>query len=399
MSAGESPITRVAHARYARWDTIWGVVLYLMLLRLTGAMLTATERGWPARLGALLLIAACAGLAWPVMWRHPEWRTRVDRSAPLLLALVLIAALAGLVHGFLYIPFVLFACAYAFRYLPARWGILVSGAAIVLTTIVQVVPSLQSPAPESILLAIAHSAWLFFPILIVGWIAQLVRVSGERQRVIEELHATQGRLAAAEREAGVQEERGRLAREIHDTLAQGLVSIVMHLEAAEQALPPGAGAARQHLDQARRMARDNLAEARRFVWALQPEALERATLPTALAHVAERWSDEHGIPVAVSVTGEKYPLPPECEVTFLRAAQEALANVARHARAQQVNLTLSYMPDEVVLDVMTTAAASTSRAWRRSPGGLALAWRACASGPNGWEDACPSRARPAKARR
>jgi signal transduction histidine kinase len=145
-------------------------------------------------------------------------------------------------------------------------------------------------------------------------------------------------------------ERKRLAHEIHDTLIQGFASIVMNLEAAEGSLGQDSASVRRHVDEARRTARENLAEARRIVWALQPGALEQASLPEALWRLAEKWSEGSGANASVSLTGTIRPLPPETEVTLLRAAQEALTNVRKHARASRAMLTLSYMDDRVVLD-------------------------------------------------
>ncbi len=152
------------------------------------------------------------------------------------------------------------------------------------------------------------------------------------------------------REAGVLDERQRMAREIHDTLAQGLAGIITQLQAAEQASGDPAER-RRHFDAATRLARESLTEARRSVDALRPSSLERGRLGEALAGVAERWSALNAIPVQVHATGTARPLLPEAELALLRIAQEALANVAKHAAASRVGLTLSYMDDEVVLDV------------------------------------------------
>jgi signal transduction histidine kinase len=157
------------------------------------------------------------------------------------------------------------------------------------------------------------------------------------------------RLIKQARESGERVERQRLAHEIHDTLIQGFASIVMNLEAAERL--PGNSSARRHLDEARHTARESLAEARRIVWALRPEALEDASLPEALSRLAERWAEGSSVATDVTVTGRPRPLAPEAEVTLLRAAQEALTNVRKHAGANRVMLTLSYMEDRVTLDV------------------------------------------------
>jgi signal transduction histidine kinase len=149
----------------------------------------------------------------------------------------------------------------------------------------------------------------------------------------------------------VSRERQRLAGEIHDTLAQSFTSIVMKLEAAEETLPPDLAPTQRYLDQARRIARESLAEARRLMWALRPESLERSSLPEALARLAERWSEECGAEASTTVTGTPHALTPEIEVTLLRVAQEALNNCRKHAQARHVVITLSYMNNLVALDV------------------------------------------------
>ena len=139
-------------------------------------------------------------------------------------------------------------------------------------------------------------------------------------------------------------------REIHDTLAQGLTGVITQLEAANQA-KSDAGELQRHLDNAARLARESLAEARRSVQAVRPAPLDSSRLPEALADVAERWSNLNGVPVALTTTGDVRWLHPEVEVTLLRVTQEGLANVAQHAEATRVGVTLSYMNDLVTLDV------------------------------------------------
>jgi len=186
----------------------------------------------------------------------------------------------------------------------------------------------------------------------------------ERKRALAELNEANERLEATiaendglhrqlltqAREAGILDERRRMAREIHDTLAQGLTGIVTQLQAAEQAAADPERWQR-HVTAATRLARDSLTEARRSVHALRPQPLEEGRLSEALAGVAERWAGLHGIPVQVTTTGTGRPVQPEVEFALLRAAQEALANVAKHARATRVGLTVSYMDSEVALDV------------------------------------------------
>ena len=105
------------------------------------------------------------------------------------------------------------------------------------------------------------------------------------------------------------------------------------------------------MDAAARLARHSLAEARRSVNAIRPQILDDAKLPDALAEEAARWSAISEVKAEVATTGGARPLHPQIEVTLLRTAQEALANVGKHAAASRVALTLSYMEDVVTLDV------------------------------------------------
>src|ERR1700733_1031501 len=185
-------------------------------------------------------------------------------------------------------------------------------------------------------------------------LAELGEVNRRLEGTIAENEGLQRPLLAQARETGVVDERRRMAREIHDTLAQELTGIVTQLQAAEQAAsrtPGDPTGWRRHVDAATRLARESLTEARRSVDALRPAPLEGCRLSEALGGVAERWSALNGIPAQVTTTGTARPIDPEAEFALLRAAQEALANVARHARATRVGLTVSYMENEVALDV------------------------------------------------
>jgi signal transduction histidine kinase len=183
--------------------------------------------------------------------------------------------------------------------------------------------------------------------LVVGGLGMLaIRSRDELLRSSAENAELQARLLAQAREAGRLDERARVAREIHDTLAQGLTAIITQLEAAQQA-----GDRFPQVAQAAVLARESLTEARRSVLAQRPTQLEEARLPDAIAEMARRWSETSSVPLTFTATGEPRRLPAELEVTLFRAAQEALANVARHARATRVGLTVSYMDDVVLLDV------------------------------------------------
>ena len=185
----------------------------------------------------------------------------------------------------------------------------------------------------------------------------------------------QEQLLTQAREAGMSEERRRLAREIHDTLAQGLMGIITQLQAGQST---DAEAAARHIELAIGLARESLTEARRSVQALAPEPLAGARLPDAIQDVSRRWCELHGLEVSFTTTGTPRMMRPEIEVALLRTAQEALANVAKHAHATRVGLTLSYMEDLVTLDVrddgvgFVTVNGSGPRRPRDDQGGFGL---------------------------
>lgn len=211
--------------------------------------------------------------------------------------------------------------------------------------------NLNQPITLSLDFFLISAVVLGWSILLALWMRSVMRESAERKRLIEQLEEAQSNLAAAERQAGVLQERQRLAQEIHDTLAQGFTSIVMQLEAADQLLPEEMTSIRGHIQRARDTARSSLGEARRLVLALRPAQLENASLVEALKRAAERWGGETGVKVDFTVTGTPEGLHPEVEVTLLRAMQEALMNIHKHAQADQVNVTLSYMENQVALDI------------------------------------------------
>ena len=196
-------------------------------------------------------------------------------------------------------------------------------------------------------------------------------VSRERAATIDRLEDAlaenarlQEELLAQSRSAGVRDERERLAREIHDTIAQSLAGVVAQLQAAEGSAD--AQDVRRRVARATEMARTALVEARRSVQDLTPAELADAGLADALSTLVASWRDDHGVEASFVVVGDATPLHSEVEATLLRIAQEALANVAKHASASRVGVTLTFDEADVILDVRDDGSGFDPAAPRRS---------------------------------
>nr|WP_063775109.1 sensor histidine kinase [Streptacidiphilus anmyonensis] len=283
-----------------------------------------------------------AAYAFGGFFARPE-ATRRDALLWLAAVTVLWVALAAESPGAGYVAFPLY-----FLYLhllPPRWSL----PSVALLTGVVIAAQANTSGGLTAAKVIGPCAGAAVAVLTAYGYAGLYRESRRRQALIDDLVRTRDELAESQREAGRLAERARLAREIHDTLAQGLSSIVLLARSTESALPAGADAAAERVREIGATAGENLAEARRFVAALTPPSLQDATLPEALRRVTAGCGP---VPqVSFHLDGEPYPLAVETEVALLRLTQEALANVQRHARAERAAVTLAYLDDQVTLDV------------------------------------------------
>jgi signal transduction histidine kinase len=191
-----------------------------------------------------------------------------------------------------------------------------------------------------------------FSIALGLWITRIAMYGEERARLLADLQAAQGQLAAMHRDAGVTDERGRLAREIHDTIAQSLTGLVMVAQRTERRLAAvegdAAASARSDVELMEQMAREALTEARGLVASLA-RVDPSAGLGEALRRLAAGFDRETG--VRVSVETDASGLDRELEVVLLRCAQEALANVRKHARASSASVAVSALDGEIVLEV------------------------------------------------
>ena len=332
--ADERRLTAVVHAAF-----------FLLLCSSFARFLTRDQGG--ARTGWAVALFAAFSLLYvlghflapppragtPPSGRHLAWLVSVSAVWVALLALAPSATWCAM-------P-LLFAGLYA---LPPRIAVPLAGVLTVLVVISEVRVADGPLNPNMVVAppAVAAVATAVF--------VHLQRQAARQRAVVDDLVRTRRDLAATERRAGVLAERQRLSAEIHDTLAQGLSSQQMLLQAAERVWETDHEAARAHAREAAAITARSLAEARRFVHDLAPADLAGHSLPAALAAHAARETGP-GLTVGFRLDGEPGPLPDRIQAALLRIAQGALANVREHAAATRAALTLTCLDDQISLDV------------------------------------------------
>ncbi len=309
---------------------------------------------------------------------------RTGQGSPLLQGLYVLHLL-GLAVGILLNPYL---CIYAFvGYMDGERFLTGIRVAVVL-----VLTALLSAAGQSGgLVVILQAPWLYpilaaVNLLLAGGMGHLSReremMLHERERALDELGRTErenarlhDEVVARAHRSGIEEERTRLSREIHDTVAQGLVGVIRQLEAVG---PDLAAPDRRRVLVAEEAARDALLEARRAVAALAPVQLDDSDLPEALGTLVARWARSHRVVASVDADDARGGLP-HGEV-LLRIAQEALSNVARHARARSVSITLRTGASVQVLEIRDDGDGADPQALHRGHGLGNMAARAEAVG-------------------
>ncbi|MFF2542456.1 sensor histidine kinase [Kitasatospora sp. NPDC058063] len=301
----------------------------------------------------LVVVTAAWTLAMYTL-RSPQWTGRTGPMLTYVAGQQVLAALLMTQHPIFFV-FAVVGFVQAYDLLPPQWAFVSVGAT---SLIINLIPGGVPDSSRRIAIAAASVCLQTCLIGLFGNLSHRFNErSEERCRLVTELKTVIGennglhaQLLIQAREAGIQDERQRMAREIHDTIAQGLAGIITQLQAADRARPQSEQR-EWHLEQARGLARESLTAARRSVAALRPAELEEAHLPNAIRELAQRWSARADVPASVEVTGDPVPLLTEIEVALFRAAQETLANIAKHAAASKVRLTISYLEDTVMLDV------------------------------------------------
>ena len=338
---------------WQRFTPAWHAGFAALVLLTAVLIAVDDELAAGRRMVAFALLAALAG--WYVL-RSPRGLRRdggryVAVAAPLSVALFAAAPVG---------PMMLFAIyPHIWRTLSVRRAI--PATAMVVAGVVAVTIARDGVSGSSLAgIGLTAAVSLVIAVPLGLWITRIIGQSRQRADLIAQLAAARAELAEMSHAAGVLAERERIAGDIHDTLAQGFTSVLLLLQAVESSLDTDPGAARRHLDRVRQTAQENLAELRALVAALTPPDLTRTSLPEALSRLVDRSNAvlepsnaalEASPHAVLSVTGTPRGLPAEHEVALLRAAQEALTNARRHAGASRVEVSLTYAPDGVSLEV------------------------------------------------
>ncbi|MDK4239143.1 sensor histidine kinase [Corynebacterium propinquum] len=345
--------------------------MFCALLVLGAVRVWLADDAAHAGLAVVLLVAAALGLVY-AGGIVVEYRARrgvgsfssptvnQQRSARWWWAAVVVLWLSALVlaNDFLWVLFPLVFVTLAV--LPRPANLL---AAAVLWAAGVVVVAWLHPQHWHIAVAIGPGIGTVFAVAIYVSYRALHREALTQRRIAEELAATQQELAATEHQAGRLEERERLARDIHDTLAQGLSSIVLLARAgrasastSKAASPESKNAATDVLSTIEDTARDNLAEARRFVRDLTAPSAQ-ADLPDAITEILQRMRRRgsglgESTEFRANFSGDTHRRLPESVVTaVVRCVQEALNNVAKHAHADHAVVSVAVLGDELTVDI------------------------------------------------
>ncbi|HEX4122644.1 MAG TPA: sensor histidine kinase [Verrucomicrobiae bacterium] len=209
--------------------------------------------------------------------------------------------------------------------------------------------------PQDLTVVRAPPWWTYQHILIVlslAVAASLIAVATVMWLARQRLRDQEDRRARAESEfAAILSERNRMAREIHDTLAQGLVATSVQLRLAKKQIGHGGALVAQHLDTAQQLVRESLEEARNSIWNMRPHVLETRDLAGALEGILRQLSEGTGVEANIRVAGKARRLAPMIENNLLRVGQEAITNATRHAHAKRITVMLDFAEKQFCLRV------------------------------------------------
>lgn len=329
----------------------WYTVLWALLGPCPPVVAVLGERGRPAVYATLALSAALA-LGYAAVRLLPEsrpWGGRPPLPAAFVVGLVpVLGSMAALPGGGAALYLVSFPLFWIHSSGPRR-AVALSGAAAVATVCGGVLGQDWNPDLTS---GNVIAVVVGYPVgtLLGLWLHQMVRQSDQRAaRLSGELELTRHQLAESHRREGAAEERERIARDIHDTLAQGFASIVVLAEVARAGLPAGLDEPSARLRSIEQTARENLAEARALVGAGQPDSGAPGPVADVLRRILERFAEDTGIAVSAELPDLVCDQP--TRIALLRCTQESLANVRKHAGASAVGVVLAEGRGSVELEI------------------------------------------------
>ena len=372
VSTGIEPL----FARHTRlWMRMWTgtqatallVAAYVAVHRVGGLTAFRALGVWPS----LLALTALA-IGWHLLGVF-AYRQLLRRSWVVLcyvgLAWIQIVWIAILMRPFGLL--VIGAVLQAFIFLPFRIAAAVLGALVISTAIGTAAEQHYRMVGEAITGVVATLATGAMAGTVILYIHRANRDAAIRTQLLHRLADAQRDLTDRAQEAGVLQERARFSRDLHDTLAQGFTSVIRQLEAMElmlasQPAPSGDETYRTlalrlqpHLHHAQSVSRANLDDIRRLVWNLRPFELQGTSLVEAVERVTAQWSEVHDVRTTFSADALP-PLHPDADVVILRATQEALSNVARHAKATHVAITIHCIDALVMLTIEDNGTGMTS---------------------------------------
>jgi signal transduction histidine kinase len=310
----------------------WWLAAALVVCTVLAVLLLTSDRDpWRLALGLGALVAFL--VAWAVLAKDASDGNRAALVLTVVTVVVSGAGTASMAN------FAIFQClAFPLVWVVARSvrAAIVANVAVALSVGVGFLISRPLDQVELVEITFTVLLSLVFSIVFGLWISHFATLSEERQRLLDRLQATQAELESVSREAGVISERERLAREIHDTIAQDLTGMVMLAQRARQ--ETDAAERETQLAQLEQTAREALTETRALVADSAPASLD-AGLVAALERLTERFTRETGIRVTLSADGDG--LDRSAEVVVLRCTQEALSNVRKHSGADAASVTLT----------------------------------------------------------
>jgi signal transduction histidine kinase len=341
MIRRQQPGNRSTLDRFRRWSTACWIVLGLLPTAVAVLDASPARKYWT--LGLLALIALCHA----VLLTRPDGSV-VARRAYLAVLAVVLGATSYLLDGGAALYVVSLPQFWLYTRTP-REAVALSGAAAVLTVFGGTLGQGWSPqflTGNAVFTVVAYVGGVGLG----RWVHRFVDQSNERQnQLTAELVDTQAELAAVYQRQGAAEERERLAREIHDTLAQGFASIVVLAEAARGNAEDDPERCVQQLISIERTARENLAEARVLVGSAPQGDVAAGSLAATLRRTLDRFAQDTGLTVTAELPEVR--LDQHTRVALLRCTQESLANVRKHSGATTVGLVLCEFPGAVELEI------------------------------------------------